>query len=278
MGIQDFKPTSPGQRFARLSDRDKVTKDTPEKSLTEALPNSGGRNSEGRMTVRGRGGGNKRKYRVIDFKRDKKDVPAKVASIEYDPNRTAYIALLHYEDGEKRYILAPENLEVGDKVITSPDADIQPGNTLKLQQMPVGTIVHNVEMKPGKGGQLARSAGCWAQLMAKEEGYALLHLPSGELRRVELNCRATIGAVSNGEHENVELGKAGRSRWMGRRPITRGVAKNPIDHPHGGGEGRTAGGRHPVTPWGQSTKGLKTRHNKRTDRYIVSRRNESEKS
>lgn len=277
MGIKEFTPTSPGRRFARLSDRQEVTAEEPEKSLTEPLHSTGGRNSDGRMTVRGRGGGHRHKYRRIDFKRDKEGVPAKVATIEYDPNRSAYIALLHYVDGEKRYIIAPQNIEVGDEIIADPGADIQPGNALPLESMPVGTIVHNVELKPNKGGQLARSAGCWAQLMAKEEGYALLHLPSGELRRVPLESKATVGSASNATHENVELGKAGRSRWRGRRPITRGVAKNPIDHPHGGGEGRTSGGRHPVTPWGQPTKGLKTRHNKKTERFIVSHRDESQK-
>ncbi|MFW5967599.1 MAG: 50S ribosomal protein L2 [Persicimonas sp.] len=274
MGTKGFKPTAPGRRFARLPDHEEVTKGEPEESLTGPLKSSGGRNNKGRMTVRRRGGGHKRRYRKIDFKRDKVGVPAKVAGIEYDPNRSAYIALLHYADGEKRYIIAPQKLTAGDEIVSSPNADITPGNALKLRDMPVGTVVHNVELRPGKGGQLARSAGCWAQLMAKEGKYGLMKLPSGEIRRVLLECRATVGSVSNPEHENVELGKAGRARWKGKRPSVRGVAMNPIDHPHGGGEGRTAGGRHPVTPWGKGTKGLKTRKNKRTDKYITKRRKE----
>ncbi len=277
MGTKNYKPTAPGRRFARLQDFDEVTKSAPEKSLTKALSKSGGRNNKGRMTIRRRGGGHKRRYRKIDFKRNKLGVPAKVAAIEYDPNRSAFIALLHYADGEKSYILAPQKLKVGDEVVSSKAADITPGNSLKLRNMPVGTILHNVELKPGKGGQMARSAGCWAQLMAKEGKYGLLKLPSGELRRVLLECRATVGAVSNREHENVSLGKAGRARWLGRRPKVRGVAMNPIDHPHGGGEGRTAGGRHPVTPWGKGTKGLKTRKNKRTDKFIQRRRKNKKK-
>jgi large subunit ribosomal protein L2 len=276
MANKDYKPTSPGRRFARLSDNSAVTKAEPEKQLTEELRSTGGRNSDGRMTVRRRGGGHRRRYRRIDFRRNKTGVPAKVAAIEYDPNRSAHIALVHYEDGEKRYIIAPQKLEVGDTVVSSADADIKPGNTKRLRHMPVGTVIHNVELNPGKGGQLARSAGCWAQLVAKEGKYGLLHLPSGEHRRVQLRCRATVGSVSNPEHENVSLGKAGRSRWLGRRPSTRGVAMNPFDHPHGGGEGATAGGRHPVTPWGQTTKGGKTRHNKRTERFIETRRNEEQ--
>jgi large subunit ribosomal protein L2 len=228
------------------------------------------------MTVRHKGGGHKRRYRQIDFKRNKTGVPARVAAIEYDPNRTAYIALLHYEDGEKRYIVAPQKLEVDETVVSAVDADIKPGNAKRLKHMPVGTVVHCVEMAPGKGGQLARSAGCWAQLVAKESKWGLLKLPSGEHRRVELECRATVGAVSNPEHENTALGKAGRNRWLGNRPETRGVAMNPIDHPHGGGEGAKASGRHPVTPWGQKTKGGKTRHNKRTERFIEKHRDESE--
>ncbi|MFB6351096.1 MAG: 50S ribosomal protein L2 [Bradymonadaceae bacterium] len=274
MGTKDYKPTSPGRRFARLSDNSAVTKSEPEKNLTEELRRTGGRNSDGRMTVRHQGGGHKRRYRCIDFKREKTGVPATVAAIEYDPNRSAHIALLHYEDGDKRYIIAPQNLDVGDEVVSAIDADIKPGNAKKLRQMPVGTVVHNVELNPGKGGQMARAAGAWAQLVAKEGKYGLMKLPSGEHRRVQLECRATVGSVSNPEHENVSLGKAGRSRWLGRRPETRGVAMNPIDHPHGGGEGATAGGRHPVTPWGQPTKGGKTRHNKRTDRFIEKRRHE----
>ncbi|MBA2662479.1 MAG: 50S ribosomal protein L2 [Bradymonadaceae bacterium] len=273
MAMKEFKPTSPGQRFARLSDSKKViTKSTPEKNLTEPLSSSAGRNQSGHITVRHRGGGHKRRYRVVDFRRSKTGVPATVAAIEYDPNRTAYIALLHYADGEKSYILAPQKLGVGDQVVSSAHADIKPGNSLKLKYIPTGTVIHNIELRPGKGGQMARSAGTWAQLMAKEGKYALLRLPSGELRRVLLTCRATVGAVSNREHENVSLGKAGRKRWMGFRPSVRGVAMNPVDHPHGGGEGRTSGGRHPVSPWGQKSKGKKTRTNKRTSKFIVKRR------
>lgn len=277
MGTKNYKPTAPGRRFARLQDFDEVTKSAPEKSLTKALNKSGGRNNKGRMTVRRRGGGHKRRYRQIDFKRNKLGVPAKVAGIEYDPNRSAFIALLHYADGEKSYILAPQKLSVGDEIVSSKNADITPGNSLKLKHMPVGAVVHNVELRPGKGGQMARSAGCWAQLMAKEGKYGLMKLPSGELRRVLLECRATVGSVSNREHENVSLGKAGRARWLGRRPKVRGVAMNPVDHPHGGGEGRTAGGRHPVTPWGKGTKGLKTRKNKRTDKFIQKGRKKKKK-
>lgn len=272
MANRDYKPTSPGRRFARLSDFSEVTKSEPEKKLTEELRSTGGRNADGRMTARHRGGGHRRRYRKIDFKRDKNGVPATVAAIEYDPNRTAYIALLNYADGEKRYIIAPQKLQVGDEVVTAADADIKPGNAKRLKHMPVGTVIHNVELNPGKGGQMARSAGCWAQIVAKEGKWGLLKLPSGEHRRVELECRATVGSVSNPEHENVSLGKAGRNRWKGKRPHTRGVAMNPIDHPHGGGEGATSGGRHPVTPWGQPTKGGKTRHNKRTERFIEKHR------
>lgn len=277
MGNKQFKPTVPGRRFARLADFSEVTKRTPEKSLTTATKRSGGRNNKGRITSRHIGGGHKKRYRKIDFKRNKLGVPAKVAGIEYDPNRTAYIALLHYADGEKRYILAPQKLQVGDEVVSSKVADITPGNSLKIKHMPVGTIVHCVELKPGKGGQIARSAGCWAQMMAKEGKYALLRMPSGEIRRVLQQCRATVGSVSNREHEGVSLGKAGRTRWMGRRPSVRGTAMNPVDHPHGGGEGRKAAGRHPVTPWGQQTKGLKTRKNKRTDKFIQTRRKNKKK-
>ncbi len=273
MVMKEYKPTSPGRRFLRRPDtRKKVTKDNPEPNKTKGKGQSGGRNNHGRMTVRRRGGGHKRRVRDIDFRRDKIGVPAKVASIEYDPNRTAYIALLNYADGEKRYIIAPENIEVGDEVISSSKADIKPGNALRLQHMPTGTVIHNVELRPGKGGQLARSAGAWAQLMAKEGKYGLVRLPSGELRRVLLTCRATVGTVSNREHENTSLGKAGRARWLGKRPQVRGVAMNPIDHPHGGGEGAKAAGRQPVTPWGKKTKGEHTRHNKRTRKFIVRRR------
>ena len=256
----------------RRPDFQEVTTSKPLKSLTEKKTSSGGRNSDGHITVRHRGGGHKQRYRVIDFKRNKTGVPAKIATIEYDPNRSAYIALLHYADGEKAYILAPQKVEVGDEVISSAHADIKPGNTLKLKYIPLGTVIHNVELRPGKGGQMVRSAGTWAQLMAKEGKYALLRLPSSELRKVLLECRATVGSVSNPKHENQECGKAGRSRWQGMRPAVRGVAMNPVDHPHGRGEGRTSGGRHPVTPWGQPTKGKKTRKNKRTNKFIVKRR------
>jgi large subunit ribosomal protein L2 len=243
--------------------------------LTTSANKGGGRNNKGRITVRHKGGGHKRRYRVIDFKRDKTGVPATIASIEYDPNRSAYIALLHYVDGEKRYIIAPQKVGVGDKVISSAHADIKPGNSLRLRYIPVGTIIHNIELKPGKGGQMARSAGAWAQLVAKEGKYASVKLPSGEIRKVLQQCRATIGAVSNREHENRSLGKAGRKRWLGVRPTVRGVAMNPVDHPHGGGEGRTSGGRHPVTPWGTPTKGKKTRTNKRSNKLIVKGRKKS---
>lgn len=273
MAMKEFNPTSPGRRFLRLPDsKEVITKSKPEKALTEKITRSGGRNQSGHMTVRHRGGGHKRRYRTVDFKRTKTGVPAKVAAIEYDPNRTAYLALLHYADGEKSYIIAPQKLAVGDTVVSSAHADIKPGNSLRLRYIPTGTVIHNVELRPGKGGQMARSAGTWAQLMAKEGKYALLRLPSGEIRQVLMTCRATVGAVSNREHENTSLGKAGRTRWKGFRPSVRGVAMNPVDHPHGGGEGRTSGGRHPVTPWGQKTKGKKTRSNKRTDKFIVKRR------
>ena len=269
MAIKRFKPTSAGRRDMSGPSFEEVTKTTPEKGLLQPLKKSGGRNNHGRVTSRFRGGGHKRRYRVVDFKRNKVGVPAKVAAIEYDPNRTARLALLHYADGEKAYILWPAGLNVGDTVISSRNADIKPGNSLPLEVVPVGTIVHNVELKPRKGGQLARGAGSSAQLMAKEGKYASLRLPSGELRKVLATCRATIGVVGNAQHQNIALGKAGKSRWLGRRPHVRGVAMNPVDHPHGGGEGRTSGGRHPVTPWGVPTKGKKTRNNKRTDRLIV---------
>ncbi|GMV39253.1 MAG: 50S ribosomal protein L2 [Myxococcales bacterium] len=272
MGIKRYNPTSPGRRLMTSSDFAEITKSTPERRLIEPLSKSGGRNAYGRITVRFRGGGHKRRYRVIDFKRDKYGVPATVAAIEYDPNRSARIALLHYLDGEKRYILAPNNLVVGETVISSAKADIKPGNSLPLRAIPVGTQLHNIELKPGKGGALVRSAGTSAQLMAKEGKYALVRLPSNELRNVLAECRATVGEVGNAIHENVRSGKAGRTRWLGFRPHVRGVAMNPVDHPHGGGEGRTSGGRHPVTPWGRPTKGSKTRHNKRTDTFIVKRR------
>lgn len=272
MGIKSYKPTSAGRRHQTCSTFEEITCTTPEKSLLETLKKSGGRNSFGRITSRHIGGGHKQKYRIIDFRRDKIDIPAKVATIEYDPNRSARIALLNYVDGEKRYILAPLDLKVGDTVIASSSADIKPGNTLPLKSIPLGTIIHNIELKIGKGGQLARSAGTFAQLMAKEGKYAQIKLPSGEVRMVLVGCTATIGQVGNIDHENINIGKAGRSRWLGHRPKVRGVAMNPVDHPHGGGEGRTSGGRHPVTPWGIPTKGYKTRTNKTSSRFIVKSR------
>ena len=272
MPVKRHKPTSPAQRYFEVLQDDTVTGGPPERSLLRVLHSTGGRNNLGRITTRFRGGGHKRRYRVIDFRRDKIGVPARVASIEYDPNRSARIALLHYADGEKRYILAPDGLQVGGEVLSSKDAEIQPGNSLRLQNIPVGSAIHNIEMRQGKGGQLVRSAGGSAQLMAKEGEYALVKLPSGEVRKIHIDCRATIGTVSNGEHKNLKPGKAGRSRWLGRRPHNRGVTMNPVDHPMGGGEGRTSGGRHPCTPWGKPTKGLKTRNNKRTDGMIVKRR------
>jgi large subunit ribosomal protein L2 len=272
MAVKTVKPTSPGRRFQTYPTFEEITRTKPEKSLLRPYKKSGGRNSYGRITARHRGGGHKRRYRVIDFKREKMDIPARVATIEYDPNRSARIALLHYSDGEKRYILAPVGMQVGDTVITSESADIKSGNALPLEKIPLGTIVHNVEMKAGKGGQLARSAGAGVRLMAKEGRYGLLKLPSGELRRVLLACKATIGQVGNIDHENISLGKAGRSRWLGRRSKVRGVAMNPVDHPHGGGEGKSSGGRHPVTPWGVPTKGYRTRKSKPSDKFIVKRR------
>src|SRR5262247_4675334 len=270
MPVRRFKPTSPGRRFMTVSDFAEVTKSTPEKSLTEKLTKKGGRNNNGRITTRHQGGGHKRRYRVIDFKRRKDDVPAKVAAIEYDPNRSARIALLHYADGLKSYILAPAGLRVGSTVQSGRDADIKAGNALPLENIPTGTLVHNVELKPGKGGQLARSAGSGVQLVAKDEGQGVLRLPSGELRRVPLSCRATIGQVGNVDHENVTGGKAGRSRWKGKRPAVRGSAMNPVDHPHGGAEGKSKGGRHPVTPWGVPTLGKRTRQkHKQSDKLIV---------
>lgn len=272
MGIRSFKPTSPARRFYSVSDFKEITKDGPERALLDKQMSTGGRNNNGRITSRFRGGGHKQRYRIIDFRRDKIGVPAKVAAVEYDPNRTARIALLHYVDGEKRYILAPDGLAVGATLLASRNADIKPGNSLTLRFIPPGTSIHNVELKKGKGGQLVRSAGVAAQLMAKDGDYAQLRLPSGEIRKVHLDCRATIGQVSNADHANISLGKAGRSRWLGRRPHNRGVTMNPVDHPMGGGEGRTSGGRHPCSPWGQLSKGLKTRNNKRTDGMIVRRR------
>jgi large subunit ribosomal protein L2 len=273
MAIKKHKPTSPGRRFATWSDRAEVTRAEPEKSLVRGLTKSGGRNSYGRITSRHRGGGAKRKYRVIDFKRTKDGIPARVATIEYDPNRTAYIALLHYADGEKRYILAPSRLRVGATVTSGPNADIVVGNALPLRNIPTGTVVHNVELTPGRGGQLGRSAGTSIQLMAKEGERATLRLPSGEMRMVDVDCRATVGTISNVEHQNIDIGKAGRNRHKGKRPQTRGTAMNPVDHPHGGGEGSTTPGRHPVTPWGVPTLGYPTRKkNKPSDRMIVRRR------
>ncbi len=272
MGIKRYKPTSPGRRRMTGSDFAEVTKTVPEKKLLTPLTKSGGRNVYGRITMRHRGGGHKRRYRLIDFKRNKLGVPAKIAAIEYDPNRNARIALLFYADGEKRYIIAPQHVTVGDEVVSAMQADIRPGNAMPLGSIPPGTQIHNVELKPGKGGQLVRSAGTSAQLLAKEGKYGLLRMPSGELRKVLLTCRATIGAVSNPQAARINIGKAGRTRWLGFRPKVRGVAMNPVDHPHGGGEGRTSGGRHPVTPWGVPTKGKRTRSNKRTDQFIVKRR------
>ena len=270
MAIKSFKPYSDGRRFMTVASFDEITASKPEKSLVERLQQHGGRNQQGRLTVRHRGGGHKRLYRIIDFKRNKDGIPARVATIEYDPNRTARIALLNYEDGEKRYILAPNGLKVGDKVVSGPEADIKPGNALPLRNIPVGTVIHNVELKIGKGAQLVRSAGASAQLMAKDGDYALLRMPSGELRKIHINCRATIGEVGNLEHENISIGKAGRSRWLGIRPATRGVVMNPCDHPHGGGEARSPVGRkHPVTKWGKCAMGAKTRRKKNSDKFIV---------
>jgi len=272
MALKKYKPTTPGRRGLVLVNRAGLWKGGPVKALSEGLTKSGGRNNAGRITARRRGGGHKRLYRIVDFKRRKFDVPAKVVRLEYDPNRTAFIALIEYDDGEVSYILAPQRLEAGDAVVSGEKVDIKPGNAMPLASIPVGTIVHNVEMKPGKGGQIARSAGTYVQLVGRDAGHALLRLGSGEVRMVRAACMATIGAVSNSDQGNIKLGKAGRKRWLGKRPSVRGVAMNPVDHPHGGGEGRTSGGRHPVTPWGRPTKGAKTRHNKKTDRLIVRRR------
>jgi large subunit ribosomal protein L2 len=272
MAIRNHKPTSPGRRFQKYSTFEDITRTTPEKGLLRSLKKTGGRNVYGRMTVRHRGGGHKRLYRIIDFKRDKDGIPAHVATIEYDPNRSANIALLHYQDGEKRYILAPLGLKVGDRVISGPEAEIRTGNTIVLRNIPLGTQIHNIELNVGHGGQMARGAGSYAQLMAKEGKFAQVKLPSGEVRMVPLDCRATIGQVGNLGHESVSFGKAGRRRWKGRRPRVRGVAMNPVDHPHGGGEGKSSGGRHPVTPWGVPTKGFKTRVKKASDKLIVKKR------
>jgi large subunit ribosomal protein L2 len=272
MGIRKVKPTSAGRRFQTYATFEEITAAKPEKSLTEPLRKTGGRNNAGRVTAWQRGGGHKRLYRIIDFKRNKEGIPAKVATIEYDPNRSAHIALLFYVDGEKRYILAPVGLKVGDRVLTGAEADIKPGNCLKLANLPLGTVVHNIEMRVGKGGQLARSAGTSAQLIAREGKYATLRMPSGEMRMISVECKATVGQVGNIEHENISLGKAGRTRWAGVRPHVRGVAMNPVDHPMGGGEGRSSGGRHPCTPWGVPTKGYRTRKPKQSDKFILHRR------
>ena len=272
MALKQHRPMTPGQRGLVLVDRRDLWKGDPVKKLTEGLTKKGGRNSDGRTTARRRGGGHKRLYRQVDFKRRKFDVPGKVERIEYDPNRTAFIALVHYEDGEQAYILAPQRLQVGVSVVSGARDDVKPGNAMPLRSIPIGTIVHNVEMKPGKGGQIARAAGTYVQLVGRDGGYGLLKLASGEVRMVRAECMATIGAVSNPDQANIKLGKAGRKRWLGKRPSVRGVAMNPIDHPHGGGEGRTSGGRHPVTPWGKPTKGKRTRSNKKTDGLIVRRR------
>ncbi|HVN24280.1 MAG TPA: 50S ribosomal protein L2 [Syntrophorhabdales bacterium] len=274
MGVKEFRPTSAGRRFMSGLTYEEITEKKPERSLVRRLKKTGGRSNTGRITTRHIGGGHKRKYRIVDFRRNKMEIEGKVASIQYDPNRSANLALIHYVDGEKRYIIAPLGLKVGDKIVASRkgDTEIKEGNSLPLKLIPVGTLIHNVEVKPGKGAQLARSAGSFCQLVAKEGDYATVRLPSGEVKLVHLSCTATIGQVGNIEHENVTIGKAGRSRWMGIRPTVRGTAMNPVDHPLGGGEGRTKGGRHPCSPWGQLAKGLKTRKNKRTDKFIVKRR------
>ena len=272
MPVRTYKPTSAGRRFQTVQTFDEITSTEPYKPLTEPLKKSGGRNNQGELTSWWRGGGHKRTYRIIDFRRDKRDIPAKVSTVEYDPNRSARIALVTYADGEKRYILHPVGLKVGDSIVAGSTADILPGNALPLKNIPLGTVVHNVELRPGKGGQMARSAGAAVQVVAKEGEYATLRMPSSEVRLVNMECYATVGQVGNVDHENVSIGKAGRSRWMGKRPHVRGVAMNPVDHPLGGGEGKTSGGRHPVTPWGVPTKGYKTRNRKSTDAFIVTRR------
>ena len=272
MALKKYNPMTPGQRQLVTTDRSELYKGKPVKALTEGLKKTGGRNNKGRITSRHIGGGHKRRYRMIDWKRTKFDAVATVERIEYDPNRTAFIALVKYEDGELSYILAPQRLSVGDKVVSGEKTDVKPGNAMVLKNMPVGTIIHNIEMKPGKGAQICRSAGTYAQLVGRDQGYAQIKLPSGELRLVRQECMATVGAVSNPDNMNTNKGKAGRNRWLGRRPSVRGVVMNPVDHPHGGGEGKTSGGRHPVTPWGKPTKGYKTRKNKSTDKYIVRRR------
>ena len=272
MALKTFRPTTPSQRELVQTDRSTLHKGAPVKALTKGLSKKGGRNNRGRITARRRGGGHKRSYRIIDFKRKKFDMPATVERLEYDPNRSAHIALVKYEDGEQAYILAPQRVEPGNTVVAGDKVDVQPGNAMPMRNIPVGTVIHNIEMKVGKGGQIARSAGTYAQMVGKDSGYALLKLGSGEQRIIRAECMATIGAVSNPDQKNINLGKAGRKRWMGKRPQVRGVAMNPVDHPHGGGEGRTSGGRHPATPWGKPTKGKRTRSNKRTDRLIMRRR------
>jgi len=274
MGVREFKPTSPGRRFMSGLTFEEITKKKPEKSLLSTVKKTGGRNSSGKITTRHIGGGHKRRYRVVDFKRDKFEIPGKVFGIEYDPNRSANLALIHYVDGEKRYIIAPLGIKVGETIVSSkkPDTEVKEGNTMLLRYVPLGTFIHNVEMKPEKGGQLARSAGSYAQLVAKEGDRGQVRLPSGEVRIVHLTCMATIGQVGNIDHENITVGKAGKPRWLGVRPTVRGMAMNPVDHPLGGGEGRTKGGRHPCSPWGQLAKGKKTRKNKRTDKFIVKKR------
>jgi large subunit ribosomal protein L2 len=272
MALKTYNPTTPSQRQLVTVSRTELYKGKPVKKLTEGLTGSGGRNNTGRITARRRGGGHKRRYRIIDFKRRKFDVPGTIERLEYDPNRTAFIALVNYSDGEQTYILAPQRIQIGDQVVSGERVDVKPGNAMPLANMPVGTIIHNVELKPGRGGQLARSAGTYVQLVGKDAGYAQLRLASGELRMVRGECMATVGAVSNPDQQNIKLGKAGRKRWTGKRPAVRGVAMNPVDHPHGGGEGRTSGGRHPVSPWGKPTKGKRTRQNKASDKYIMRRR------
>jgi large subunit ribosomal protein L2 len=272
MAIRSYKPTSPGRRFQTIQDYAEITSAKPFKPLTEHLKKSGGRNNHGEITAWWRGGGHRRLYRIIDFKRDKIGIPGRIVTVEYDPNRSARIALVQYADGEKRYILQPVGLKVGDSIVAGDTADILPGNTLPLKNIPLGTQIHNVELRPGKGGQIARSAGSSVQLVAKDGPYASVKMPSGELRRINIECRATVGQVGNLDHENVSLGKAGRTRWLGKRPHVRGVAMNPVDHPLGGGEGKTSGGRHPVSPWGVPTKGFKTRNRKATDQFIITRR------
>jgi len=277
MALKQFNPTSPGRRQLVLVDKSELHKGRPEKSLVEGLTKSGGRGGNGRIAVRFRGGGAKRLYRVIDFKRRKWDVPAVVERLEYDPNRSAFIALVTYEGGEQAYIIAPQRLAPGDKVIAGKKVDVKPGNAMEIGQMPVGTIVHNVELKPGKGGQIARAAGTYVQVVGRDKGMVIVRLNSGEQRYLRGDCMGTVGAVSNPDNSNQNLAKAGRNRWLGKRPLTRGVAKNPVDHPHGGGEGRTSGGRHPVTPWGKPTKGARTRHNKATDKFIIRSRHAKKK-